>query len=682
MTPSAAAPQRIAHLRAAIREHQYRYYVLDAPTASDAEFDALWRELVRLETEHPALAAPDSPTQRVGGAPASQFDKVRHGAPLLSLANAFDRQELRAWRTRVLNRLPEIDPAQWTYTVEPKIDGLSVILHYENGVFAEGATRGDGTIGEDVTANLRTIPQIPLRIPVDPTRGLATPGTLRVRGEIYVRHADFVAFNTQQAAAGRQVYANPRNFAAGSLRQLDPSVTAARPLRIWAFQLIESDAAAVTCHFGALAYLKQLGFPVSDLNRRFADSEFDALLAYVEAMVAQRGDLPFHIDGAAIKVDALELQSRLGRTGKEPRWATAYKQGGEQAVTRLRDIEIFVGRSGAVTPRATLEPVAVGGVMVEHATLHNFDYVQELDLRLGDSVVITRAGDVIPKVLKALPELRTGEERLWPRPTQCPHCSATLVQTPGEVAFRCPNPQCAGQLTRAVEHFVSRGALDVRTFGVKQAALFVARGLIRRLADVYALPWDDILQIKTYGPKRIAGLQQGLRAAKTRAPARVLHALGIPSIGIQVAVLVARHTPNLLALPHATQESLESVLGIGPEIAEALTAHFASPAARADLHALNLAGLSMRAEPEADTRATVSTAIESKTFVLTGKLERMSRDEATALIASRGGKVAGSVSRKTDYVLAGQDAGSKLAKARELGVAVLDEEEFTDLLAG
>lgn len=681
MTASAAATQRIAHLRAAIREHQYRYYVLDAPTASDAEFDALWRELVRLETEHPALAAPDSPTQRVGGAPASQFDKVRHGAPLLSLANAFDRQELRAWRTRVLNRLPETDPDQWAYTVEPKIDGLSVILHYENGVFAEGATRGDGTIGEDVTANLRTIPQIPLRIPVDPTRGLATPGTLRVRGEIYVRHADFVAFNAQQAAAGRQVYANPRNFAAGSLRQLDPSVTAARPLRIWAFQLIEGDAAAaaVTSHFGALAYLKRLGFPVSDLNRRFADSEFDALLAYAESMVAQRGDLPFHIDGAAIKVDALELQSRLGRTGKEPRWATAYKQGGEQAVTRLLDIEIFVGRSGAVTPRATLEPVAVGGVMVEHATLHNFDYVQELDLRIGDSVVITRAGDVIPKVLKVLPELRTGEERLWQQPIQCPHCNATLLQVSDEVAFRCPNPQCSGQLTRAVEHFISRGALDIRTFGAKQATLFVSRGMIRRLSDIYVLPWDEISQIKAYGKKRIDNLQNGLKDAKTRAPERLLNALGIPFVGMQVAAVIVEYIPNLLELPHATKESLENILGIGPEIAEALTRHFAVAAARVELQALNLAGLRMKSKHK-DGINFHDINLKNKIFVLTGKLDTMSRNNAIDLIKSLGGKVSGSVSRKTDYVLAGRDAGSKLTKAQELGITVLDEETFMSLM--
>lgn len=679
------AESRMEHLRTVIREHQHRYYVLDQPTVSDAEFDALMLELMRLEEAHPDLAVPDSPTQRVGGTPASQFHKVLHPVPLLSLANAFSLAELQEWHARLYRRLSPEEQQQLSYVVEPKIDGLSVILHYVDGVFTRGATRGNGEIGEDVTANLRTIRQLPLRVPVAPDSNLPVPAVLQIRGEVYVTREDFAAFNQSQAAENRQVYANPRNFAAGSLRQLDPRVTAQRPLRLWAFQLIAGSSdveAALPSHFARLDYLRQLGFPVSDLNRCFGDDEFEALLTWVETRAAERHTWSFAVDGMAVKVDALALQARLGRTGKEPRWATAYKQGGEEAITHLLDIEVFVGRTGVVTPRAKLAPVKIGGVTVEHATLHNFDYVRDRDLRIGDQVLVIRAGDVIPKVMKSLPELRTGEETVWCTPSVCPHCQTPLVQPGDEVSYRCPYRACPGQLVRAVEHFVSRPALDIRSFGVRQSKLFVARGMIRRLSDVYALPWHEIREIKTYGDRRIQRLQDGLAAAKNRPPARLLTALGIPGVGQQVAELIVAHMSSLLMLPLAAQDDLEAIEGIGPEIADAVVTFFADPANRAELHTLHLAGLTVREELAVPRRAQAQReGITDKIFVLTGKLATLTRTQATALVKAHGGQVSSAVSRKTDFLVAGQNAGSKLKRAQELHVAILDEEDFKSLLA-
>ena len=677
------AAQRIDTLRKAIREHQYLYYVLDSPAVSDAEFDALLRELQRLEAAYPSLASPESPTQRVGGEPHEQFAKVRHPVPLLSLGNAFNLDELREWRTRLYRQLGEDEAARLAYVVEPKIDGLSIILHYQDGSFSLGATRGNGEVGENVTANLRTIPQVPLRLPANPHCSSPVASGLLVRGEIYVTRKDFEEFNQKQEAQGRQVYANPRNFAAGSLRQLDPSVSAERPLQLWVFQLIRAsaDGGVPPSHQAHLDYLRELGFPVSDYVRRFTDDQFDDLLAFVQGMDQTRHELPYAVDGLVIKVDSTDSQAQLGYTGKEPRWAIALKYEGEKAITRLQAIEVFVGRSGTVTPRATLTPVNIGGVVVEHATLHNFDYVQALDLRIGDAVLVTRAGDVIPRVLQALPDQRTGQEQVWSRPTACPRCSTPLKQEEGEVAFKCLNRSCPGQLTRAVEHFVSRTALDIHSFGTKQAALFVESGQICRLSDVFALPWDDIGKLKGYGDKRIAGLQAGLRAAKERHPSRLLTALGIPFVGSQVAELIVDSFPNLLALAHATTESLADIDGVGKEIAEAVVSFFADPLNRQDLHRLHLAGLAVGESQLPPEPSEAKPDLQGQVFVITGKLEHHTRDQASALIKLRGGKVTGSVSRKTDFLLAGEAAGSKLQKARDLGIKVLNEEEFVQMLS-
>lgn len=674
------AAERLAKLREVIRFHQYRYYVLDQPEISDAGFDALVRELEKLESQHPDLITPDSPTQRVGGQPASQFEKVRHEEPLLSLSNAFGPEALAGWRQRVLNRLGEAESRQVAYVVEPKIDGLSVLLRYEDGVLIQGATRGNGEVGEDVTGNLRTVPQIPLRIPVSRLDVNVPAGCLHVRGEMYVRRADFEQFNAKRAAAAAQTYANPRNFAAGSLRQLDPAHTAGRPLRFFAFQLISTlggPAVSGDSHFGALQYLRDLGFSVPDLIRRFPDAEFDALQAYVARLLALKGILDFDMDGVAIKVDSLVLQATLGSTGKEPRWATAFKQGGEEAVTRLRKIEVLVGRTGTVTPRAILEPVPVGGVTVEHATLHNFEYIRELDLREGDSVVVTRAGDVIPKVVKALPELRSGQEEPWIWPATCPHCHTPLTQAKEEVAFRCPNHSCKGQLVRAVEHFVSSAALDIRSFGNRQSRLFVEElGLIEDLAEVFFLPWARIGRLKGYGAKRIQRLQEGMAAAKSQPMHRLLVALGIPFVGEQVAGLVAENLVSLLELPHASVQDLAEIDGVGTIIAESVVSYFREPRHRQQLQALHLAGLATRAAEGPRQSADPSAEFADKVFVVTGKLDRMTRNEVQQLIAALGGKVVSSVSGKTDFLVAGAEAGSKLARAQALGTQILSEVEF------
>ena len=673
------AAKRMAKLREVIRIHQHDYYVLDQPKISDSEYDALEKELASLETQHPEWITPDSPTQRVGGQPASQFEKVRHRTPLLSLSNAFGQEDLEDWRQRVLGRLDVQMQRQIAYVVEPKIDGLSVLLHYENGVFTRGSTRGDGEVGEDVTANLRTVHQIPLRIPVVGDLADAPSGGLSVRGELYVSRKDFQRFNSARMASQEPTYANPRNFAAGSLRQLNPSMTAGRPLQFFAFQLVqfEDKKNSRMGHFESLAYLRNLGFPVSRLSKRFSDADFCELQRYVTQILETKRELEYEIDGAAIKIDDLNMQALLGSTGKEPRWATAFKQSGEEVITRLKEIEVFVGRSGNITPRAILEPVEVSGVTVGHATLHNFDYIQELDLREGDSVALTRAGDVIPKIVRALPELRLGQEQPWIPPGVCPDCHTPLVQADEAVAFRCPNRFCIGQLVRAVEHFVARGALDIRSFGNQQSRLFVQElGLIRNISEVYFLPWGKISQLKGYGKKRVRKLQQGLVGGKSQPATRLLTALGIPLVGGQVASLITQRFRSLLELPHISREELADIEGVGETIAESVVSFFADPDRRQVLQALNLAGLTMREEANLQDPFEGKPEYADKVFVITGKLEGMTRSEAQRLLESYGGKAASSVSGNTDFLLAGADAGSKLEKAKALGTTILTEMEF------
>ncbi len=678
--------ERLEALRRAISYHAHRYYVLDDPEISDAEYDALWRELVDLETQHPELITPDSPTQRVPGAPAEGFAKVRHAAPILSLGNAFKPEELYAWRDRFMRLLPESERGKVAYVVEPKIDGLSVVLTYEDGRFVLGATRGDGEVGEDITPNLRTVRATPLRIPLHPDRtDVVAPARLVVRGEAYTPVTDFEKFNAQQQETGVRTYANPRNFAAGSLRQLDPRITATRPIKLWLYQIVDLQGGAEDRSGGpqsqweALAYLRQLGFPVESRIRRFAD--FDELVEYVVGWGdAERRKLPYEADGLVIKIDDFATQVRLGYVGKDPRWAIAYKYPAEEAVTRLLAIRVNVGRTGTLNPFAVLEPVQVGGVTVSQATLHNEDYVKDLDIRPGDMVAVKRAGEVIPQVLRALTELRTGAEQPWEMPKTCPACGQPVERAPGEAATYCVNSACPAQLVRGVEHFVSRGAMDIEGFGIRQAELFVQLGFIKSLADVYYLDPARLLELEGYGERRVQNLMRAIEESKSRGPARLLTALGIRGVGEIVAEQLVEHYGGIDALAAAPLAELQAVAGIGPVLAQNIFDWFAREPNRLLLERLAAAGVKMAVERAA--RPANAQPLAGLTFVITGTLPGLSRDQAKDLIKANGGKVTDSVSKNTSYVVAGEAAGSKLDKAQQLGVPVIDEARLREMLAG
>jgi DNA ligase (NAD+) len=684
---------RLETLREAIRYYAYRYYVLDDPVVSDAEYDAVWREMAALEAAHPELITPDSPTQRVPGAPADRFAKVRHPAPILSLANGFGAGELIAWRDRFLKLLPTEDQVGIQYVVEPKIDGLTVVLHYEGGRFVLGATRGDGEVGEDITANLRTVKSLPLRLLSHPpslaaagegaggrgrpvAAGEGIPFRLVVRGEAYVPIADFEQFNAAQGAAGERTYANPRNFAAGSLRQLDASITAGRPIRLWIYQIVVLEGAgekAPRTQWEALAYLRALGFPVESRGRLFDD--FNAVAAYCESWdQLERPHLPYEADGVVVKINDFGLHQRLGFVGKDPRWALAYKYPAEEAVTRLLEIRVNVGRTGTLNPYAVLEPTPIGGVTVSNATLHNEDYIRDKDIRVGDMVAVKRAGEVIPQVLRPLVELRTGAEQAWQMPDRCPACGAAAVRVPGEAAWYCVNSACPAQLVRGVEHFVSRGAMDIAGFGIKQAELFVELSFIRDLADVFYLEPAELRALEGYGEKKVANLMAAIDAAKTRPPARLLFALGIQGVGQVVAEDLMSHFASLDDLAVAPVEALQAIPGIGPVLAQSIVDWFAQETNRRLIAKLQAAGVTTaQARSEAPAGALPFAGL---TFVITGALPTLSREAARDFIKARGGKVTDSVSKNTSYVLAGEAAGSKLQKAAQLGVPVIDEAQL------
>ncbi len=671
-------PRRIEELREQVRYHAYRYHVLDDPVISDDAYDALYRELQELEVAHPELITPDSPTQRVGGEIREEFTAVEHPRPMLSLSNAFSPDELRAWRDRFLRLLPE-DQAEPGYVVEPKIDGLTVVLRYTGGVFSLGATRGDGVRGEDITPNLRTINALPLRIPVRPAssaplagKGKAdppAPALLVVRGEAYMPIAAFEAFNREQEAAGKKTYANPRNTAAGSLRVLDSSITASRPLNLLCYQVVELEGGPVlSSQWQALDYLEQLGFPVSSLNRRFTD--FEELVDYAVAWEKERETLDFEADGLVIKIDSFATQERLGAVGNAPRWATAYKYPAPEAVTRLKRIVVNVGRTGSLTPAAELEPVRIGGVTVSNATLHNADYVAERDIREGDTVVVKRAGEVIPQVLRPVLELRPAGSQPWQMPGHCPVCGEPVERPEGEVAYYCVNAACPAQLVRSVEHFVSRGAMDIEGFGIRQAELFVELGFLRDMADIYYLEAEQLLPLEGFGEKKVTNLLAAIEASKERSPARLLTALGIQGIGVTVAQILMDQFHSLDALAAASAEEMQQIPGIGPKLAQSVADWFTHKPNRQVIEKLKFAGVCTEAEA---VQPAGPQPLAGLTFVITGTLPSMSREQAQATIEAVGGRVTGSVSGKTDYLLAGERAGSKLAKAEKLGVTVIDE---------
>lgn len=666
--------ERAAELRELLHYHNYRYYVLDAPVITDAEYDALFNELKRIEAEHPELITPDSPTQRVGGAPRDDLPKVRHEAPVLSLSNAFSDEEVLAWRTRIGKLLPP--DTQLDYVVEPKLDGLSVVLTYENGVFVQGATRGDGEIGEDVTPNLRTIKKLPLRIPVDPD-GPPAPPRLVVRGEAFFRLPVFEALNRRRVEEGEAPFMNPRNAAAGTVRQLDPNITASRPLDLACYQILEGEGDLPSTQWAVLHYLAALGFPVMLAHSQHHE-DLESALAYIHTWEKRRHELDFETDGMVIKINDLAIVEELGVVGKGPRGMIAYKFPAEERTTKLIGVGVNVGRTGVLAPYAILEPVEVGGVTVKHATLHNFDDIAAKDIRLGDTVIVKRSGEVIPYVVGPVVDLRTGSEQPIAPPERCPFCDAPVVREEGEVAYYCSNPDCPERTVRTIEYWVSRGAMDIEGLGERIVRQLVDEGLVRDVADLYFLTFDDLIRLEGFAEKKAENLLQAIEESRSRPLTRVLTALGIKGVGSIVAELLLNHFSTLDGLMNASQEELQTIPGIGPLIAQSVVAYFSNPRNRALIDKLRRGGVKL----EAAERVQTSDELAGLTFVLTGTLPTLTREEATALIEAYGGKVSSSVSRKTSYVVAGESPGSKLDKAREIGVPVIDEAGLRALIEG
>ncbi|HHV62328.1 MAG TPA: NAD-dependent DNA ligase LigA [Firmicutes bacterium] len=659
--------KRVEELRELIEHHNYRYYVLDDPEISDAEFDALMRELAALEAQHPELVTPDSPTQRVGGRPVEGFAPVAHRVPMLSLANAYSFEELRAFDARV-RRFLGAAAHNLEYVTELKIDGLAVSLIYEKGRFVQGATRGDGEVGEDVTHNLRTIRSIPMKL-----RG-GKELTLDVRGEVYMIKREFEKLNEERRRAGEPLFANPRNAAAGSLRQLDPGITASRPLDIFLYAIGYSPDREFHTHMEVLETLKSLGFRVNPHIRLCRD--IDEVIEYCERWGERREELDYEIDGIVVKVNSLSLQEALGATAKSPRWAIAYKFPAKQGTTVVKDIKVQVGRTGALTPLAILEPIELAGSVVSRATLHNEDMIRSKDIRIGDTVIVQKAGDVIPEVVKVVKERRTGNEREFVMPSKCPECGSDVVRLEGEAVARCVGVRCPAQLREGVLHFASRDAMDIEGMGPAVVTQLLDRGLVRDFADIYYLRFDDIVGLERMGKKSAQNLLNAIEASKDRGLARVVYALGIRHVGENIARVLAEKFGDMENIMRASKEELTAIPEIGPRIAESVVAFMSQEANRGVIRRLREAGVRM-----AEDRAGAGDLpLSGKTFVLTGALEHFTRGEAEEMIRRLGGRTSGSVSRKTDYVVVGRDPGSKYDRARELGVTILDEDGFMKLI--
>ena len=658
---------RLQKLRDQIHYHNYRYYVLDDPVISDAEFDRLMLELQKLENKYPELITPDSPTQRVGAPPLEKFETVPHRIPMLSLENAFSEAEAREFEDRLKRYLRTTE--EFDYVVEPKMDGVAVELVYEQGHFSVGSTRGDGYRGENVTQNLKTIHTIPLTLL---TRDLPAPDLLEVRGEVYMDLDDFKKLNEERLARGEPTFANPRNAAAGSLRQLDSGITAGRPLKIFCYGVGQVAGRSFETHWETLAALRAWGLRVNPLIER--RQGIDEAIRYHHDLEHQRHGLPYEIDGVVIKVDNLALQERLGTKARSPRWALAYKFTATQATTKVKDIVVNVGRTGAVTPMAVMEPVEVGGVTVSRATLHNEDEVARKDVRVGDTVLIQRAGDVIPEVVKVILAERPPGAQPFQMPSRCPVCGTTLVRPPGEAVTRCPNPDCRGALRRAILHFASKGAMDIDGLGEKIIDQLLDEGLVKNLPDLYRLTEADLIPLERFAEKSAGNLVAAIQQSKTVSLDRFLYALGIRYVGEATAHLLARHFQTFEELRSAGEEELLHIEGIGPQVAKSIRDFFENEKNQEIIDRL-------RREIHLESpEKPAASPLAGKTFVFTGGLSRFSREEAKAQVTARGGRVSSSVSAKTDYVVVGHDPGSKYAKARELGVTILDEEAFEELL--
>lgn len=666
------ARRRAEALRKEIAFHDYRYYVLDSPLISDAQYDALMDELREIERRFPELITPDSPTQRVAGQPAEGFRKVEHPAPILSLDKVTNRQELMAWHNRIAKLLPQGAPPL-TYVVEPKLDGLTVVLHYRNGEFVLGATRGDGQVGEDVTANLRTVSSLPLRIPLDPAV-VSPPPYLVVRGEVLILLDDFEALNEQLIAEGNTPFANPRNAAAGSLRQLDPQITAQRPLHLYAYQIVLAEGKIPPTQWETLAFLRKLGFPVA---REIAHLEdLDAVADHCEAMTEQRHTLPYEADGLVIKINDLATQEALGAVGGRPRGMVAYKFPPQEAVTLLQSVEFSVGRTGVITPTAILEPVRIAGVTVRRASLHNFDTIAERDIRVGDRVVVRRAGDVIPYVVGPIVDARDGDERPITPPLKCPACGAPVVHREGEVAYFCINVACPAQLVQRLIYFAA--LMEIEGLGERTAQQLVDAKLVHMPADLYSLTKDDLLQLDGFADKKAENLLLAIERSKNQPFSRVLAALGIRGVGETVARLLVKHFPSLDALRSASAEEIASVEGVGPITAQAIVDWFSDPHNIEMVKKLAAAGVRLKAEPSSTTSQ--PQPLRGLTFVITGTLSRP-RAQVAEWIESLGGRVTNTVTRKTDYLVVGDNpGGTKYSRAQSLGIHMLNEEELKALV--
>ena len=667
--------QRIETLREVINHHNYRYYVLDSPEISDAEYDELMRELRQLEAEHPELVTPDSPTQRIGAPPVEAFGVVEHPQPLLSLANAFSYEELAAWHKRVSNLL---GGHQFNLVCEPKIDGLAVALTYIDGLLATGATRGDGYRGEDITQNLRTIRSIPLSVPRE-----ASP-RFEVRGEVYLPKAGFKKLNEERAKEGLPLFANPRNAAAGSVRQLDSSITAKRPLDIFIYALGWAEGKAMPdTHWEIMQYLKSLGFKINPNIALFRS--LDEAEKYHQNWVESREKFPYEADGIVVKVNSIALQQELGTVAHEPRWAIAYKFPAIQGTTRLIDIGINVGRTGSLNPYAILEPVRVGGVVISSAALHNEEDIHRKDIRIGDWVVVQRAGEVIPEIVEPIISRRTGKEKIFHMPTRCPVCGSEVIKPEGEAMHRCTNAACPSQALERIKHFVSRGAMDIDGVGDKLCQALFEAGLVKDAADLYYLTKEQLLSLERMADKSASNVLNSIKASKDRSLARVIFALGILHVGDQYAELLAESFNSIDDLAKASQEDLLSLPSIGPKIAESIVTFFRQKGNRQIIKKLRKAGVKLEREEIKEAQKVgeglvPSLPLAGLEFVLTGKLESFSRPEAEAEIKALGGKAASDVTRKTTYVVVGADPGSKLAKAEKLGTKTLNEAEFLELL--
>jgi DNA ligase (NAD+) len=664
----AAAAKRIQELRQLLHHHNYLYYVEAKPEISDREFDRLLQELQKLETEYPELLTPDSPSQRVGGQPIEGFASVTHRVPMLSIDNTYSAVELKEFDKRV-RKLLGGEPV--TYAVELKIDGVAISLTYENGQFTLGATRGDGERGDDVTHNLKTVRDLPLRLRTD-----KPPSLLEIRGEIYMTREDLVRANEQRKKDGLEPYANPRNLAAGSLKLLDPKLCGQRRLRLFAYGYGVAEGVELKSHRQLLDYLRKWGFPVNP-NVDFFDS-IDQVIDYCNTWEKKLGDLPFETDGLVIKVDDLDQRRRLGNTSKAPRWVVAYKFEQEQAITKLKDIEVQLGKNGTLTPVAHLETVQLAGTRVSHASLHNADYIRTKDIRVGDTVVVIKAGKIIPYVLRAEHGLRTGKEKVFNFPEKCPVCDSPVAADEKKVFYYCTSKNCVGRLKKTLRAFARRDAMDIEGLGEEMINQLVDAGLVKRIPDLYHLKLEQLLELERMGEKSSQNLLDGIEASKKRDLGRLLAGLAIPHVGESVAHLLATEFGDIDSLMAATEDRLSRIGGVGPIMAKDIFEFFHSDVERQIVEDLRAAGVTLT-QPVKD-KPKGACDLTGKTLVVTGSLQRYQRDEIERLIRHLGGKASGSISKKTDYLIAGDKAGSKLDKAKELGVPVLTEEEFDQLI--